>query len=126
VVRELRRSMDWVWEVAVTKTNLPRKWAGGPTMRVSMKIVAWNCRVLGNRPTVRGLLGLQKSEGVDILFLLETKLDKLMMVRFQWMLGLPNTLVQKGDGKGGRLLCFGREESMYHCVACHNTISMLM
>lgn len=25
-MRELRRSMDWVWEVAVTKTNLPRKW----------------------------------------------------------------------------------------------------
>jgi exonuclease III len=89
-------------------------------VRVSMKIVAWNCRVLRNRPTVRGLLGFQKSEGVDILFLLETKLDKLMMVRFQWMLGLPNTLVQKGDGKGGD--CCVLAERNRCIIAWHVTI----
>ncbi|XP_021315303.1 uncharacterized protein LOC110434863 [Sorghum bicolor] len=41
-----------------------------------MKIVAWNCRGLGNRPAVQGLLDLQKSEKADILFLSETKLDE--------------------------------------------------
>jgi exonuclease III len=66
-----------------------------------MKLVAWNCRGLGNRPAIRGLLDLQKSEGADNLFLSETKLDKRRMEFFRWRLGLPNMLVQKGEGKGG-------------------------
>ena len=66
-----------------------------------MKIVAWNCRGLGNRPAVRGLLGMQKSEGADILFLSETKLDERRMQKFRWMLGLPNMIVKDCEGKGG-------------------------
>ena len=44
-----------------------------------MKIIALNCWGLGNRSAVHGLLELQKSEGADILFLSEIKLDKRMM-----------------------------------------------
>jgi exonuclease III len=66
-----------------------------------MKIVAWNCRGLGNRPAVRGLMDLQKSEAADILFLSEMKLDRRMMERFRWMLGLPNMVVKDAVGKGG-------------------------
>ena len=47
-----------------------------------MKIISWNCRGLGPRPTVRGLLKLQKEEDSDILFLSETKLDKATMEKF--------------------------------------------
>ena len=73
-----------------------------------MKIVAWNCRGLGNRPAVRGLLGMQKSEGADILFLSETKLDERRMQKFRWMLGLPNMIVKDCEGKGrGGLQCYG-------------------
>ena len=44
-----------------------------------MKLVAWNWRGLGNRLAVRGLLDLQKSEGVDNLFLSEIKLKESRM-----------------------------------------------
>lgn len=40
-----------------------------------MKTITWNCRWLGNGPTVRGLLNLQKEDDPDILFLSETKMD---------------------------------------------------
>ena len=70
-----------------------------------LKIVAWNCQGLGNRSAVRGLLNLQKTEELDILFLSETKHDKRIMERFWWMLGLTNMLVQDGDGKRGGGIC---------------------
>ena len=65
-----------------------------------MKIIVLNCWGLGNRSVVRGLLELQKLEGADILFLSEIKLDKRMMERFRWMLGLTNMLVREGEGQG--------------------------
>ena len=71
-----------------------------------MKLAAWNCRGLGNRPAVRSLLELQKTEGADILFLSETKLDKRRMERFRWLLGSSNMVVRNccvlatGDQRG--------------------------
>jgi exonuclease III len=73
-----------------------------------MKIVAWNCRGLGNRSAVRGLLDLQKSEGADILFFSETKLDRQRMEMFRWMVGLANMVVKDADGKGGGMAVFWR------------------
>jgi exonuclease III len=73
-----------------------------------MKIAVWNCRGLGNRSTVRGLLGFQKSEGADILFLSETKLDERRMQRFRWMLGLTNMLVHDCGGQGGGIAVLWR------------------
>jgi exonuclease III len=66
-----------------------------------MKIIAWNCLGLGNRPAIRGLLELQKSEEADILFLSETKLEKRRLEKFRWKLGLVNMLAHKGERKGG-------------------------
>lgn len=78
-----------------------------------MKLVGWNCRGMGNRPAVRGLLDLQKSEGMDVLFLSETKLDTRRMQRFRWMLGLTGMVVKDCVGKGGgELQCYGGGGSM--------------
>lgn len=65
-----------------------------------MKIAAWNCRGLGNNPTVRGLLNFQKSEGVDILFLSETRMTEKRMKHFQQKLQLGNMVVVDSVGKG--------------------------
>jgi exonuclease III len=75
-----------------------------------MRIAAQNCRGLGNRPAVHGLLALQKKVDPDILFLCETKLDEPRMQKFQLLLGLPNMLVRKCDGRSGGLAMFWRRE----------------
>lgn len=54
----------------------PRCLNGAGLSGCPMKICAWNSRGLGNGPAVRGLLDFQKREDPDVLFLLETKLDK--------------------------------------------------
>jgi exonuclease III len=66
-----------------------------------MKLVSWNCRGLGNRLAVRGLLDLQKSERANVLFLSEIKLDRRRMEKFRWMLGLTNMVVKEVAGQGG-------------------------
>lgn len=71
-------------------------------------MIAWNCRGLGNRPIVRGLLALQKNEDPDILFLSETRLDKHRVEKFRSMLGLNNMLVQNNKGTGGGIALFWR------------------
>lgn len=73
-----------------------------------MKLIAWNCQGLGNRPTLRGLLDLQKKEDPDILFLCETGLDRRRMEKFRDLLGLHNMEVRNNDGKSGGLALLWR------------------
>ena len=77
-----------------------------------MKIAAWNCRGLGNRSAVRGLLGFQKAEEVDMLFLSETKQDEKGMRRFRRILIMGDMVVVDSVGKGGELQCCGGGGSM--------------
>ena len=73
-----------------------------------MRISALNCRGLGNRPAVRGLLAHQKKEAPDILFLSETKLDEKGMEKFRWLLGMPHMFVKKCESWSGGLAMFAQ------------------
>ncbi|XP_073353634.1 uncharacterized protein [Aegilops tauschii subsp. strangulata] len=68
-----------------------------------MKITVCNCRGLGNGPTVRGLLDLQKQVDPDMLFLSETKMNSKNMERFKRMLGMDQMLIRNCEGKSGGL-----------------------
>ena len=59
-----------------------------------MKLIAGNCRGLGNGPAIRSLLNLQKEEDPDILFLSETKMDSRRMEGLRWKLGMTNLVVK--------------------------------
>jgi exonuclease III len=73
-----------------------------------MKILAWNCRGLGNAPAVSGLLRCHKAEEADILFLSETKLDERRMLEFKKKLGMISMEVVDCDGRSGGLAALWR------------------
>ena len=68
--------------------------AEGEALHEAMRIVAWNCRSMGNCP--------------DILFLSETKLTEKRLERFKIKLGLMHMVARDCDGKSGGVAMFLR------------------
>jgi len=84
--------------------------SAGAVLREKMKLIAWNCRGLGNSLAIRSLLNLQKEEDPNILFLSETKMDEKRIEGLRWKLGLMNLVVKDCKGKSGGLAIFWRKE----------------
>jgi hypothetical protein len=64
---------------------------------------------LGTTATVQGLLRCQKSEGADILFLSETKLDEKRMQEIKSMVRMTGMVVVSNEGKSGGLPLLWRD-----------------
>jgi hypothetical protein len=75
-----------------------------------MKIVAQNWRGLGNQPSVRSLLELQRAEDPDILFLSETKLMEKEVESLRLKLQMAHMEVVECKGRSGGLALFWKKD----------------
>ena len=53
-----------------------------------VSIMSWNCRVLGNPWSVQALKRVIRKEGPNLVFLMETKLEKKDMKKVQEEIGI--------------------------------------
>lgn len=75
-----------------------------------MKLLSWNCQGLGNPLTVRSLKALVAKERPDILFLMETKNQEVVVQRVRKRLNYPNSVVQNPVGIAGGIALFWNDQ----------------
>ncbi len=71
-----------------------------------MKILSWNCQGACRAPTVRTIKALTRYEGLDILFLAETKVDTPRIDSINRRLGFVNFFSMDCSGRAGGLALF--------------------
>jgi hypothetical protein len=71
-----------------------------------MRILSWNCRGVGRTPTVRALKALIRSEGPDIVFVVETKSSSPKLEKVKSSMGFASLFCVDAIGKAGGLAIF--------------------
>jgi hypothetical protein len=74
--------------------------------------LGWNCRGVGNKPTVRELVDLVKANRASIVFLCETRQKSEKVRKLRSRLGLKGFVGQDSDGLSGVLALFWDENLM--------------
>ena len=74
-----------------------------------MKLLALNCQGLGNAPTVRSLLNVQRRYDPEVLFLLETHLDDYPAECLRRRLRMDFKIVNPSDGRSGGVILFWKK-----------------
>ena len=82
-----------------------------------MKIIAWNCRGLGNAPAVRALLDVQQRYLPDVMFLSETHLDSYPAEGLRRRLKMDQNFVCTSDGRKGGLMLLWNNNVKVHKLA---------
>ncbi|XP_042964722.1 uncharacterized protein LOC122298944 [Carya illinoinensis] len=76
-----------------------------------MKLLAWNCRGLGNPRTVRELHLLVKEKVPQVVFISETKCNREKVEKIRNRLGLANSFVVESRGRSGGLAMMWSEKT---------------
>lgn len=75
-----------------------------------MKIMSWNCRGLQQAAAVRALLSVQKRRNPDVMFLMETHLDKYPVECLCRPIKMDHNISVRSDGRSSGLIHFWKNE----------------
>lgn len=76
-----------------------------------MKTIAWNCRGMLSPTAVRELLELQGRIRAELIFLLDSHLNKIKADELCCKLGFDSMFLVESDGKAGCLVLFHQKEN---------------
>jgi hypothetical protein len=78
-----------------------------------MRVLSLNCQGLGNRPTVRALLDVQKQSNPEVMFLSETHLDNFPAECLRRRLKMDSKIINPSNGRSGGIILFLEEGDKY-------------
>ena len=85
-----------------------------------MKIFVWNIQGIGDPQTSNSLLSLVNTHDPDILFLLETKLEKQNAMFFMKKLGFVNVFTVDRVSLSGGLMLLWKEQCVVNVISYSN------
>jgi exonuclease III len=83
-----------------------------------MRILAWNCRGLGNSAAVLALLDVKRRNSPEVVFLSETHLDRYSAECLGRRLSMDFSIIQPSDCRKGGVIMFSRKRGEYYSDFC--------